>query len=428
MTTELTAYDGEHFPAADGPSFHSLGRFDHPADYAASFQNELDPARIAPRSRPMRTVARQATSRHPLRAQSVRTPWAGYWWPMSEGELALGWEDGRGRRRLTPDEARHYDQMLVSPTAHGRAVVQALQARQGRELSPLLKFDLWSRALLERLNPTDEVPWPLVSRSARWDLTHHYVSGPGHKHHRAASYAGKCFGWAMSTFDWDEPVHERLIDGVAFTPADIKGLLASLYNGAQFFVPDASFVGNTFRDEPGRDSQAFYDDVRPDDFVRGLFATVGRGLMLEADLDPGPDVWNHPIHRYELTAGPIVHGRVTVRCVIGFADDDVPIDGVFSRVPGRPDLKERVLDFELTLPSESTNLEDAVSGRWLGESVHTHPDTLVLGLEPDWRQEILNYRDTAMRGEFNFSLVKRVRVGREWTSLIDVLLARYYQG
>lgn len=346
---------------------------------------------------------------------------------MNKAELALGWDDGNGRRRLTPEEARHYDQMLVSPTPCGRAVVQSMLAREGRDLSPLLKFDLWSRVFLGRLRPAEDIPWALVSRSARWELAHHHITGPAHKHHRAESYAGKCFGWALATFDWDEPTQERVIDGVRFTPADIKGLLASLYNGAQFFVPDACFVGNTFRSEPGRDTQAFYDDVNPDDFVRGLFATIARGTYLEADIDPGPDVWNHPIHRYALTPGPIVDGRCVVRCTIGFADDEVDVDGVFSNVPDRPDLCERHLELELEMRPDSPYIEDAVGGRWLGESAHLHPDTLVLGVEPSWRQEILNYRDTAMRGEFNFSLVKRVRVGREWMQLIDVLLARYYE-
>lgn len=382
---------------------------------------------LHPRVSPHGGIGRVAASRYPLEAECPRTPWSGYWWPMSQAELVLGWDDGRGRRRLTTEEAHHYDSMLVSPAPCARAVVQSLLAREGRDFSPLLKFDLWSRAFLARLRPAEDIPWQLVSRSARWELNHHQITGPGHKHHLAASYAGKCFGWAMATFDWNEPTEERVIDGVRFMPADIKGLLASLYNGAQFFVPDSHFVGNTFRDEPGYDSQAYYDDVNPEDFVRGLFATIARGTFLEADLDPGPDVWNHPIHRYTLSVGPIVDDCCVVRCVIGFADDEVDIDGVFSKVPGRPDLAERTLEFELQMRPDSPYIEDAVSGRWLGESVHTHPDTLVLGVEPDWRQEILNYRDTAMRQEFNFSLVKRVRVGRDWTSLIDVLLARYYQ-
>ena len=368
-----------------------------------------------------------ATSRHPLVARAERTPWSGYWWPMELGELALGWEDGQGRRRITACEARCIDAALVSPTEAGRQRVYDLLSRQGRDLSPLIKFDLWSRSFLASVYGEADIPWPLVSRSARWELDYHVIGdNPDHRHFKARSYAGKCIGWALANFEWDEPTGCKVIDGVYFTPADIKGLLASLYSGAQFFVPDVNFKGNTYRDEPGHDSQEFYDDVRPDEFVRALFATIAEGRLLEADLDPGPDVWNHPIYRYELVPGPVIGRRCIVEAVIGIAEDDVPVDAVFSLEPTRSDLREKRYRFELTLPQGTDDIADAIDGRWLGDSVSDHPDTLILGFEADWCREILNYRDTRMREEFNFSLVKRFRMGREWTSIIDILLARYF--
>lgn len=36
-------------------------------------------------------------------------------------------------------------------------------------------------------------------------------------------------------------------------------------------------------------------------FVRAVFDTIGKGAVLEGDLEPGDGGWNYPIYKYELT-------------------------------------------------------------------------------------------------------------------------------
>jgi hypothetical protein len=346
---------------------------------------------------------------------------------MRKAELALGWTDTRGRDRWTEADVRAFDSYLSSSTRASSRSLETYLENEGRSLSPLMKFDLWVRLWLEHHEGRTRISPATATHATRWELDHHTIGDDtDHPHHVSSHFAGKCLGWALSTFDWDEPVCEATLLGITFSPSDIKGLLASIYNGAQFFVPEASFVGHSYRDIEGHNSREYYEDVHPHDFVRALASTIGRGHMLEGDLCTGHEVWNHPIYRYELDHGPVRRGRVEVEATIHYADDDVDIDGVFSLTPGRPDLRQRRLSFELDLPSGSTSLATATGGRWLGESVDTHPDTLILGLESGWRQKIYQYRRTQMNQEVNFPLIKRLEIGNRRVPMVDLLLADYY--
>jgi hypothetical protein len=347
---------------------------------------------------------------------------------MHKAELALGWDDGRGRRRWDEAEVRSFDSYLSSVSRAGHRALTRHLADAGLGLSPLMKFDLWARLWLEQQHGHTALTPAMPFHATRWELDHHCIGDdPEHRHHAASHFAGKCLGWALSTFEWDEPTKDVDLLGITFRPADIKGILASVYNGAQFFVPNEYFVGHTYRDLEGHNSREYYEDVHPHDFVRALGSTIGHGRMLEGDLCTGHEVWNHPIYSYSLLHGPIRRGRVEVEATIGYADDDVDIDGVFSLIPTRPDLRTRTLHFELDMPRGETDLGRATSGRWLGASVDEHPDTLILGLEPGWRQKIYQYRRTQMIQEVNFPLLKRVQLepGRE--PLVDRLLAQYFE-
>ena len=370
-----------------------------------------------------------AASTNTLSAETARKPWSGYWWSMQNGELVLGWDSATGRESLTEADVRAFDACLESTTATCTALMDAHLADKGRRLSPLMKFDLWVRRWLEAQNGVGGSASTLFTHAARWELDHHYIGdNPNHPHAGSAGYAGKCIGWALANFDWEEPTTEQVLLGLTFEPADIKGLLASIYNGAQFFVPDDKWLGNAFHDVEGSSSTEYYEDVYPHDFVRALFSTIGQGGMLEGDLEPGDGVWNYPIYKYELRPGAAKNNKVTVAATIYYANDEVDIDEVFSTDPARPDLKSRDLTFELDVPAGWTgDLAAATGGRWTGESVDTHPDALILGLEPSWRTEIQDYKNTQMNQEVNFPLIKRLKVGSTWMPIVDQLLADYYR-
>ena len=368
---------------------------------------------------------------NPLSASATRTPWSGYWWSMLNGELALGWDDrgaGGSRSTFSETEARAFDACVASYTPACKQTISTMAGERGRRLSPLMKFDYLVRKQLEATYGSAGAPASLYAHATKWELDQHYIgNNRAHRYWDSRGYAGKCIGWALATMAYDEPTKIVELDGVEFRPADIKGLLASIYNGAQFFVPEEKTIGNEFHNVAGSDSQAYYDDVHPHEFVKALFDTIGKGNILEADMDPGDGVWNYPLYKYELKVTRRSGTTAQVQATVYFANDEVAIDLVSAHDPARRDMKSRVLNFELTLPSGSDDLAKATGGRWLGASVNEHPDALILGVEADWRKTIYDYRNTAMNTEVNFNLIKRAQGSNgQWTPIVDGVLQRYY--
>ncbi len=348
--------------------------------------------------------------------EARRIPWSGYWWSMAKGELALGWEDGAGRRVWKPEEVLEWDRCLGSRELNCRKRMDAMLAGQGKSLSPLMKFDLWAFK-----------KFGVVAHAARRELEIHYIGdNRSHRHWDSRDYAGKCIGWALAAREFDEPALSQVVDGILFKPADIKGILSTIYNGAQFFVPNDQVFGTEYHDASDH-SRAAYDDVSPQEFVKALRMSIGRGDVLEGDLDPGDGVWNYPIHRYELEWKMASPTLARVSATLYHADDEVGIDEVFSNQKPRRDILSRRLDFELTVPASSMgDIGQAVAGRWIGTSADRHPDVLILGLEPGWRKTIYDYADSEMKSEVNFSLIRRVRIGGKWIPAVDELLRSYY--
>ena len=364
----------------------------------------------------------------PLAATATRTPFSGYYWSMLKGELALGWTDGAGRTTFTEAQARAFDACIGSYTTACKSTIASMAGDQGKKLSPTMKFDYLVRKRLEAAHGPGGAPATAYAHATKWELDHHYIgSNQDHRYWESRGYAGKCIGWALSTMYYDEPTKDVEIDGVLFKPADIKGYLAAIYNGAQFFVPEDQAIGNAFHDHEGANSQAFYDDVAPHDFVRALYDTIGQGKILEADMDPGDGVWNYPVFKYDLKIQSKTGTKARVTATVWYADDEVAIDLVSTRDRNRPDLKSRALTFELTLPAGAGNdLSKATAGKWLGASVDEHPDQIILGLEDDWRKTIYEYSATEMKTEVNYALIKRAQVGGAWKPIIDGVLTTYY--
>ncbi len=359
-------------------------------------------------------------------AQTKRIPWSGSFWPMIDAELALGWDDEQGRRSWTKKEVLDFDACLFEETATCETKIKKQAGTQGEKLPPLLKYDLWMKKNAPKYFPGG-VPYTAYSHAAKRELEIHYIDNEKHRYWESRHYAGKCIGWALANFDFDEPTQEKVIDGILFKPADIKGILTAIYNGAQFFIPDEEVIGTEYHDQSD-DSQKAYDDVLPHDFVRSLALTIKKNKMLEADLDPADAVWNYPIYKYDLSwklKSPTV---ASVEATIYYADDQVGPDEVFSTKPRRDDILSRNYTFELTVPRGwNGDLLEAQSGQWTGESVDNHPDVVIMGIEDGWRTTVYEYQNSKMNMEMNMQLIKRVKNEKnKWIPAVDLLLKRYY--
>jgi hypothetical protein len=363
-------------------------------------------------------------------AKTKLTPWGGYWWSMQHGELARGWDDEEGREEWSESEVRQFDQCISSYTKECLTLLNEMTRDQGRSLSPLMKFDFWVRVRLEKKYGKKLAPLNEYTHAALWEINNHYIgSNQRHRYYSSRGYAGKCLGWAFSTMENPEPTKEKIIDGIFFRPSDIKGYLASIYNAGQFFVPENKVIGHEFHLNQGSQSKSFYDDVYPRDLIQALQNSIKKGKMLEADMDPGDGVWNHPIYQYELEWSFKNKNLIQGKMILHYPTDELEIDTVFSIQAKRLDLLKRELKFSLKVEDEFDGDFSALKdrGNWIGDSKDQHPDAVILGLENDWRKTVYDYKDTQMKSEVNYPLIKRENINNQWQPIIDGLLKKYYK-
>jgi hypothetical protein len=99
---------------------------------------------------------------------------------------------------------------------------------------------------------------------------------------RTPSWHGHCNGWASAAIRHAEPQDSVVRNGVVFTPADIKGLLAEIY-----MYNHSEFLGGV---DPA---------INPGTFHAVIANWVGRGSHpVAVDTAVGPEVFNYPIYAY----------------------------------------------------------------------------------------------------------------------------------
>jgi hypothetical protein len=341
---------------------------------------------------------------------------------MLRGETVMGWSDGLGRKEWSESEVNRFSQCLENWVKSCEPFAQ----NKAQTLSPLMKFDLYIKKILDRVY--EIAPVTQLAKTSENELKIHYIgNNVNHPHWESQGYAGKCIGWALASIDYPEPNQEKELEGILFKPADIKAILSTVYNGGQFFVPDQYVVGEAFRDGHGTEKE--FEDVLPREFILALQDTIGiRKKALVADLDPYDGVWNHPVFAYEIKIVKQTANQISGSLSIRYANDQVGIDDIFSTSAQRDDHLNRTLKFKATIPAKwDGDFKKVTKSNWVGESADLHPDSLVLGLEKNWRKEILKYKNTDMKKEVNFQLLKNFNIGNGWESAVDHLLKRYYK-
>ncbi|MCL4203686.1 MAG: hypothetical protein KJ000_14370 [Pirellulaceae bacterium] len=93
---------------------------------------------------------------------------------------------------------------------------------------------------------------------------------------------GHCNGWSAASIRHAEPQNPVVRDGVTFTPADIKGLLAELY-----MYQDTLNIGGE------------YGEVHAAELHVALANWIGRfSHPIAMEADPGKEKWNYPVYGY----------------------------------------------------------------------------------------------------------------------------------
>jgi hypothetical protein len=125
---------------------------------------------------------------------------------------------------------------------------------------------------------------------------------------------GHCNGWAAAAMRHAEPKNQVERNGVAFTPADIKALLAEIY----IYNDTENLTGYEYA-------------VNAGSFHAVLTNWIGRAFHpVGMEADPGEEKWNYPIYEYKTTTRRISPSQVEVQMNIGYAKNS---RGEFQQSP-----------------------------------------------------------------------------------------------
>jgi hypothetical protein len=125
---------------------------------------------------------------------------------------------------------------------------------------------------------------------------------------------GHCNGWAAAAIRHAEPQKSVQVNGVTFTPADIKGLLAEIY----IYNETENLAGPEYSVNAG----AFHA------IITNWLGRGGHPIGMEAD--PGKEKWNYPIFGYSCSSSRYSNGQVDVRMKLSYAKDS---RGEYQRSP-----------------------------------------------------------------------------------------------
>ena len=128
------------------------------------------------------------------------------------------------------------------------------------------------------------------------------------------NWHGHCNGWAAAAIRHAEPQNSVRRNGVTFTPADIKGLLAEvyIYNDLEYLVGQREVLN----------AGAFH---------AAIANWLGRGQHpLGMEADPGPEKWNYPVYGYTMSSTKRSDRAVDVRLDVTYAKDS---NGEYQKSP-----------------------------------------------------------------------------------------------
>ena len=176
---------------------------------------------------------------------------------------------------------------------------------------------------------------------------------------------GHCNGWTAAAIRHAEPKQSVNRNGVTFTPADIKALLAEIYiyNDTQMLDGDGSYIN-------------------AGTFHALLTNWLGRGKHpIGMEADPGREKWNYPIYAYSTTFAKRGSNQVEVKMNAAYANSS---SGEFQQSPRLKKIK--YFHYMLNL----NNAGDIVGGYYFHDS--TRIDMLWIPVSPKQGRQAGNER------------------------------------
>lgn len=235
--------------------------------------------------------------------------------------------------------------------------------RQG-DLSPSEKYD---KVFNQGTQATD------------WERINH---GTNHGTRPVADWWGHCNGAAASVVLAREPKKSVVVDGVTFSPWDIKALMAEAFYNAKTTLVGlrCNETGVLYRDPNGRVLSGPCRDLNAGSFhvvVTNLLGTLGKHPIV--DLDSSNQVWNAPITSYKISdrtlqareANKLISDNVVSSDEYAFNPAAIKLVKVYLETKyiyhGE---KSRVFEYIVELDST----DRIIGGEWIGDSKKRHPD------------------------------------------------------
>jgi hypothetical protein len=217
----------------------------------------------------------------------------------------------------------------------------------------------WPRASGDILAPLRKYDQLTGKASVQWELKHFPPGG------NTPYWAGLCHGWASAAVLDQEPKQARNVTAPAnrqpvhLSVGDQKGLLSASHT-----LDVCNTFGDRYGDGLGPED---FHDMAPDVLWRLLKLYIkDQGTPLIIDIEPGDEVWNHPVYGYRIQYSPQGSaGEQLARLELWLADDWVPPDFVGTKV------RYQTHTFTFRLANGSVVMGSA---RWVGPSLQDHPD------------------------------------------------------
>lgn len=228
-------------------------------------------------------------SRIPVVGRTRLPLWSADFWPTRRGALSFRYRHKKTFERYL-DAIATYQQ----PADWYRLLAQP----QGR------------LAVLDRWSPAEK--WDVTVGDTKFSLTNHqkdsgrtYLDDTGD----ISSWIGSCHGWAAASIMMPAPNRAVNVIGassarVRWLPDEVRALVGLAWSNAK--VP-LNYVGGRCNEKKpetyanGRLKQAGCFDVNPSTFYLALGNLIGRrGASVIMDTSFDKEVWNQPIHSYQI--------------------------------------------------------------------------------------------------------------------------------
>lgn len=206
--------------------------------------------------------------------------------------------------------------------------------------------------------------WLKTSRIVAWEEENYDKS--------SAEWEGLCDSWAMAAIESLEPTKVQIIDGVTFTPSDLKAIAIKYYEGTRPTIFGRRYQGVAATD-------GLIQDLRPEAFHRLVEEYVGKQKKhLIIDEDPGPEVWSKPLFRmaFNISKDATQPQALVVKAYPWMIRQRALVNDVPTSIAA--DLAAPTYEYRLYY--DATPMADGrlkiLAGEWIGSSLNSHPDTV----------------------------------------------------